>query len=96
MSVHHTLRDIEIQSETAIPQQLELMTREVLALRPSLSMEERGYADGLLLKLDGLRSAQQIQPDNAKQPCLSSSVLLPVAVTGHAAEAGNHFAEAVA
>ena len=53
-----TLRTIEERAERAIVQELRLMTHEVLQLRPSLDLEDRAYADGLLLKLGRLEMAQ--------------------------------------
>jgi hypothetical protein len=38
----------------------QVMTEEVLALRPSCGPEDRGYADALLLKLDRLIDDQLV------------------------------------
>lgn len=53
-----TLCAIEERAERAIVQELRLMTNEVLQMRPSLDLEDRAYADGLLLKLGRFEMAQ--------------------------------------
>ena len=52
------LNAIEARAERAIVQELRLMKKEVLQLRPSLSAEDRDHADALLLKLGRLESDQ--------------------------------------
>lgn len=54
-----TLCAIEERAERAIVQELRLMTNEVLQMRPSLNLEDRAYADGLLLKLGRLEMVQR-------------------------------------
>ncbi len=58
-----SLQAIETRAEHAIVQELRIMTRELLAL-PSLPMQDRAYADGLLLKLDRLIDSQQMQAED--------------------------------
>ena len=55
-----TLRTIEMNAERAIVQELRIMIRDVLDLRPSLGLEDRNHADGLLLKLDRLAREQLV------------------------------------
>ena len=55
-----TLRTIELNAERAIVQELRIMIRDVLDLRPSLGLEDRDHADGLLLKLDRLARDQWV------------------------------------
>lgn len=62
MTPHSVLHSIELHAEGAIPQELAVMTHEVLLLRPALAMEDREYADCLLLKLDQLIRNQQLEP----------------------------------
>jgi hypothetical protein len=50
----HPLQAIERRAERAIVQELRILLDEVLALRPMLNVEDRAYADGLLMKLDRL------------------------------------------
>lgn len=59
-SPHETLLSIEKRAERAIVQELRLMVQEILALRPSLGLEDRSHADALLLKLDRLEASQQV------------------------------------
>ena len=56
----HTLHAIERRAECAIVQELRILLDEVLALRPALNMDERAYADGLLMKLDRLIQDQML------------------------------------
>jgi hypothetical protein len=56
----HTLHAIERRAECAIVQELGIMLDEVLALRPTLNMDDRAYADGLLMKLDRLIQDQTV------------------------------------
>ena len=62
MRAHPVLHAIETRAERAIAQELAVMTRDVLMLRPTLDVEDRAYADGLLLKLDQLIRNQQLDP----------------------------------
>ena len=62
MSTHPVLHAIETRAERAIAQELAVMTGEVLMLRPTLDVEDRAYADGLLLKIDQLIRNQQLDP----------------------------------
>jgi len=52
MTPHSFLQSIETRAEGAIAQELAVMTHEVLLVRPTLAIEDREYADCLLLKLD--------------------------------------------
>ena len=54
------LRTIEMNAERAIAQELRIMIRDVLGLRPSLGLEDRNHADVLLLKLDRLARDQWV------------------------------------
>jgi hypothetical protein len=56
----HMLHAIERRAECAIVQELRIMLDEVLALRPTLNMDDRAYADGLLMKLDRLIQDQTV------------------------------------
>jgi hypothetical protein len=56
----HMLHAIERRAECAIVQELRIMLDEVLALRPTLHMDDRAYADGLLMKLDRLIQDQML------------------------------------
>ena len=56
----HMLYAIERCAERAIVQELRIMLDEVLALRPTLNMDDRAYADGLLMKLDRLIQDQTL------------------------------------
>lgn len=73
-----TLHAIEARAERAIVQELKIMTLEVLVLRPSLTMQDRAYADGLLLKLDHLIGNQQVRPE-CDHPALVQNLLMTVA-----------------
>ena len=55
-----TLRTIELNAERAIVQELRILIRDVLGLRPSLGLEDRNHADVLLLKLDRLARDQWV------------------------------------
>ena len=55
-----TLRTIEMNAERAIVQELRIMIRDVLDLRPRLGLEDRNHADVLLLKLDRLARDQSV------------------------------------
>lgn len=54
------LHTIEMNAERAIVQELRIMIRDVLDLRPSLGLEDRNHADVLLLKLDRLARDQLV------------------------------------
>ena len=56
----HPLYAIERRAERAIVQELRILLDEVLVLRPALSMDDRAYADGLLMKLDRLIQEQML------------------------------------
>ncbi len=62
MTPHSFLQSIETRAEGAIAQELAVMTHDVLLLRPTLAIEDREYADCLLLKLDQLIRNQQLTP----------------------------------
>ena len=55
-AITETLCAIERRAERAIVQELRLMIQEILAMRSHLSLDERAYADALLLKLSHLES----------------------------------------
>ena len=55
-----TRRTIEMNAERTIVQELRIMIRDVLGLRPSLGLEDRNHADVLLLKLDRLARDQLV------------------------------------
>lgn len=78
-----TLHAIEIRAERAIVQELRIMTQEVLALRPSLNMEERAYADGLLLKLDRLIVSQLALPESGNAAPAYRSPPVTVTLPSH-------------
>ena len=59
-SATEILNAIEARAQRAIVQELRLMKKEVLQLRPSLSPEDQDHADALLLKLDRLLSDQVV------------------------------------
>jgi hypothetical protein len=59
------LNAIEARAERAIIQELRLMKKEVLQLRPSLSREDQDHADALLLKLGRLESDQIVVATDA-------------------------------
>lgn len=56
----HPLYAIERRAQSAIVQELRILLDEVLALRPTLDMDDRAYADGLLMKLDRLIQDQML------------------------------------
>ena len=74
-----TLRAIETRAECAIVQELRLMAREILGLRTHLALEDRAYADSLLLKLDHQERAQRIAPAD---PSSMSIYLMPTLTLG--------------
>ena len=57
-SATEILNAIEARAQRAIVQELRLMKKEVLQLRPSLSPQGQDHADALLLKLGRLESDQ--------------------------------------
>lgn len=59
----HPLYAIERRAERAIIQELRVLLDELLALRPALNMDDRAYADGLLMKLDRLIQDQIHLPE---------------------------------
>ncbi len=59
------LNAIEARAQRAIVQELCLMKKEVLQLRPSLSPEDQDHADSLLLKLGRLESDQIVVATDA-------------------------------
>ena len=59
-SATEILNAIEARAQRAIVQELRLMKKEVLQLRPSLSPQDQDHADALLLKLGRLESNQVI------------------------------------
>jgi hypothetical protein len=59
----HPLYAIERRAERAIVPELRILLDEVLAVRPALSMDDRAYADGLLMKLDRLMQEQAHLPE---------------------------------
>ena len=59
------LNAIEVRAERAIVQELRLMRMEVLQLRSSLSPEDQGHADALLLKMGRLESDQIVMATDA-------------------------------
>jgi len=65
LSITAVLNAIEARAQRAIVQELRLMKKEVLQLRPSLSPEDQDHADALLLKLGRLESDQVILPPDA-------------------------------
>ena len=71
-SVADTLNAIEARAERAIVQELRLMIKEVITLRPTLAFEDRSHADALLLKLDHLSRSQMVEcvdePAHAQLP----------------------------
>lgn len=68
-SVADTLNAIEARAERAIVQELRLMLKEVITLRPTLAFEDRSHADALLLKLDHLSRSQMV--DCVGEPALA-------------------------
>ncbi|WP_265304462.1 hypothetical protein [Verminephrobacter eiseniae] len=64
-TVSDILRSIEHRAERAIVQELHLMMEQIMKMRTSLVLEDRSYADALLLKLDRLRDDQVVRPVGA-------------------------------
>ena len=73
-----TLRAIEVHAERAIAQELKIMIQEVLALRPSMTLEDQAYADGLLMKLDRLLGDQLVLPECSNATAADSLLLATV------------------
>jgi hypothetical protein len=67
-SATEILNAIEARAQRAIVQELRLMKKEVLQLRPSLSPEDQDHADALLLKLGRLESDQIVVTTDAGAP----------------------------
>ncbi|MBP9931225.1 MAG: hypothetical protein KBF63_18250 [Rhodoferax sp.] len=90
-SMTQTLCAIEARSERAIVQELRLMAQEILAMRTALVLQERSYADALLMKLDRLASDQMVAPVSAAEVPMA---LTPVLHFGgeHAAQPGTYMA----
>ena len=78
-----TLRAIEVHAERAIAQEIRIMIQEVLALRPSLNMEDRAYADGLLMKLDRLLRDQLLLPECSTAAPMHALLLATVVPPSH-------------
>ncbi len=66
-TVSDILRATEHHAERAIVQELHLMMKQVLKMRASLALDDRDYADALLLKLDRLRDDQVVRPIGASE-----------------------------
>lgn len=64
------LNAIEVRTEQAIVQELQVMRREVERLRPVLNLDDQEHADTLLLKIDRLIEEQIVIP---RQSASSSS-----------------------
>ena len=64
-SATEILNAIEARAQRAIVQELRLMKKDVLQLRPALSPEDQGHADALLLKLGRLESDQIVMATDA-------------------------------
>jgi hypothetical protein len=78
-----TLRAIEVHAERAIAQELRIMIQEVLALRPSMTLEDQAYADGLLMKLDRLLRDQLVLPACSNAAAAHSLLLARVMPPSH-------------
>lgn len=55
-----TLNDIERRAERALIQELRLLRRDLLRLRPMLGPEDQDHADALLLKLQRLADEESL------------------------------------
>lgn len=82
------LRRIEQRAERAIPQELRLMSQEVLEMRHALVLDDRAHADALLMKLDRLIDDQVIRPCAAPEtpqmlPQLDLDDLLPLSPSNY-------------
>ena len=74
MTTIETLLDIERRAPRALVQELRVMKLQVLQLRASQHLDEKAYSDGLLLKLDALEAAQQVETVTLGSP---QSYLMP-------------------
>lgn len=54
------LNDIERRAERALIQELRLLRRDLLRLRPMLAPEDQDHADALLLKLQRLADEESL------------------------------------
>jgi len=73
ITVTAILNAIEAHADRAIVQELRVIKKEVLQLRPSLNPDDQEHAEALLLKLDRLLSdqlviANELAPDQGRQP----------------------------
>ena len=73
ITVTAILNAIEAHADSAIVQELRIIKKEVLQLRPSLNPDDQEHAEALLLKLDRLLSdqlviANELAPDQGRQP----------------------------
>ncbi len=73
ITVTAILNAIEAHADRAIVQELRIIKKEVLQLRPSLNPDDQEHAEALLLKLDRLQSdqlviADEMAPDQSRQP----------------------------
>ena len=60
ITVTAILNAIEAHADRAIVQELRVIKKEVLQLRPSLNPDDQEHAEALLLKLDRLLSDQVV------------------------------------
>lgn len=63
-----TLNDIERRAERALIQELRLLRRDLLRLRPMLAPEDQEHADALLLKLQRLADEESLVGFDAPIP----------------------------
>lgn len=73
ITVTAILNAIEAHADSAIVQELRIIKKEVLQLRPSLNPDDQEHAEALLLKLDRLLSDQlvivdEMAPEQGRQP----------------------------
>lgn len=73
ITVTAILNAIEAHADRAIVQELRIIKKEVLQLRPSLNPDDQEHAGALLLKLDRLLSEQlviadEMAPDQGRHP----------------------------
>lgn len=73
ITVTAILNAIEAHADRAIVQELRVIKKEVLQLRPSLNPDDKEHAAALLLKLDRLLSdqlviANELAHDKGRQP----------------------------
>ena len=62
------LNAIEARAERAIAQEIPLMVKKILRLRPALSTDAQEQADALLLKLYRLKSELVLVADDGATP----------------------------